>query len=70
MGGMLSITFIDLEQDINDNKTVDFSQILPILVADSNEDIIYYDKLNSCFRIIKRYDTEHRAEPVNKNNFY
>ena len=68
--GMLPITFIDFDKCINDNKIVDFSQILPILIADSNEDIIYYDKLNSCFRIIQRYDTEHRAEHVDNNNFY
>lgn len=68
--GHLGIGLFDFEKFTKDNKPVDLTKISPVLVSDSNADIIFYDKLNSCFRIIKRYDVDTRAEHVDNNNLY
>lgn len=62
-GACTHINFYDFDQVISDGKPVDFSNILPICIVDSFEDITFYDKTNNCFRILKAY----RGIPYDSN---
>lgn len=62
-GAATHINFYDFDQVVSDGKPVDFSNILPICIVDSFEDITFYDKTNNCFRILKAY----RGIPYDSN---